>query len=373
MLTNEPRVDAYARALARAIAPGCTVLDIGAGTGIFSLLACQYGAGHVYAVEADDIIAVAQAIVADNGYAERITCLRALSTSVNLPVRADVIVSDLRGILPIFEQHIPAVVDARRRLLASGGRLIPHADTLWVGLVEAPDVYTSYERPWLHNDFGLDMHAAHGFVVNSWAKTHFRPAHLLVEPHGWATLDYATVESPDITGEATWTLDREGTSHGLAVWFDTILFDEIGFSNAPGQPELIYGQAFFPFIKPVALVPGDVVSVNLRADLIGDDYIWQWRSRVHPAGEEQQLKAAFNQSTFYGTPFSTDGLRRQEAGFVPALDSQGKIDAYVLSQMDGHRTLAEIARRVADRFPDKFDSWEAALKRASKLSQKYSR
>jgi predicted RNA methylase len=40
MIRDTTRMDAYIRALQQAVRPGCTVLDIGSGTGIFSLLAC---------------------------------------------------------------------------------------------------------------------------------------------------------------------------------------------------------------------------------------------------------------------------------------------------------------------------------------------
>jgi hypothetical protein len=29
---------------------------------------------------------------------------------------------------------------------------------------------------------------------------------------------------------------------------------------------------------PVALPPGDVVAVKIRADLVGDEYVWSWES-----------------------------------------------------------------------------------------------
>lgn len=56
MITCEPRLSAYAEALRQAVRPGCTVIDLGAGTGIFALLACQYGAGRVTAIEPADAI-----------------------------------------------------------------------------------------------------------------------------------------------------------------------------------------------------------------------------------------------------------------------------------------------------------------------------
>jgi type I protein arginine methyltransferase len=50
MIADRPRMRAYAQALEQAVFPGCSVLDIGAGTGIFSLLACRFGARRVDAV-----------------------------------------------------------------------------------------------------------------------------------------------------------------------------------------------------------------------------------------------------------------------------------------------------------------------------------
>ncbi len=54
MYLHASRMIAYSSALGRFINPNSVVLDIGTGTGIFALLACQYGAWHVYAVEPDE-------------------------------------------------------------------------------------------------------------------------------------------------------------------------------------------------------------------------------------------------------------------------------------------------------------------------------
>lgn len=368
MIADEHRTGPYVRALTATIRPGDVVLDIGAGTGMFSLVACRLGARRVYAIEPDNAIQVAREIAAANGYADRIEFIQDISTRITLPEAAHVIVSDLRGVLPLFQQHIPAIADARHRHLAPGGVLIPRQDTLWAALVEDPKLYRPYEEPCLHNDYALDMRAGQSLVVNTWRKTTLKPEQLLVPPQCWATLDYATIEGPDVAGELAWTVERACTAHGLLLWFDAELAAGVGFSNAPGGPELVYGQGFFPLQEPVALAAGDTVTVALRADLAGGDYTWQWRTRVHAQGEADRVKADFRQSTFFGAPLSLASLRKRGAGYRPVLDKAGQVDRLMLSLMDGQATLDEIARRALQEFPGRFAGWSEALTRAGELS-----
>ena len=125
MITDTVRMDAYVRALQRAVKPGAVVLDIGTGTGIFALLAARMGARRVYAIEPSDAINVAREIARANGCADSIEFIQALSTEVEPAERADVLVSDLRGVLPFCGGHFAAIADARRRWLAPGATLIP--------------------------------------------------------------------------------------------------------------------------------------------------------------------------------------------------------------------------------------------------------
>ena len=96
MIGDRVRLDAYERALRKAVRPGSVVLEIGTGPGIFAVLACQLGARRVYAIEPDPIIQVGREIAAANGCADRIEFIEDMSTRVTLPAQANVIVSDLR-------------------------------------------------------------------------------------------------------------------------------------------------------------------------------------------------------------------------------------------------------------------------------------
>jgi len=296
MIRDRVRMDAYAEALRRAVRPGCVVLDIGTGTGIFALLACRLGARRVFAVEVNDAVHVAREIAVANGYADRVTFIQESSLRVSLPEPADVIVSDLRGVLPLYKGHIPAVADARR-LLAPGGVLIPQRDTLWAAVVDAAEAYLPIISPWEERIFGLDMSAGRTAIVNSWRKAPVKAEQCLVEPLPWAVLDYTRIDAPNIQGELTWTVARPGTGHGVSVWFETQLFADVGFSTAPGRPPTVYGQAFFPWLRPVPLEAGDRVSVTLWARLTGEDYAWHWHTQVCPPEPGAAPKAQFTQST----------------------------------------------------------------------------
>ena len=285
------RMDAYIRAMRQTIKPGSVVVDLGSGPGVFALMACQLGARRVFAIEPNDVIQIGRDAAREHGFDDRIEFIQQLSTEITLPERADVVVSDLRGILPCYGHHLPSIVDARSRFLAPGGVLIPARDRLWIAVVEVPEKYDEIVKPW--NDSNLL--SGRNLALNSWGKIRVKPENLLSESVCWQEIDYHNVTESNFRENMSLTAAREGTAHGFVVWFDADLGEGIGFSNAPGAEELIYGQGFFPFAKPINVASGDRVDVRLEARLIGDHYVWRWN----------------DQSTLLGVPFSTSELRKR--------------------------------------------------------------
>lgn len=369
MLADTTRMDAYAAALRRACQPGSIVLDLGCGPGVFALLACKSGARRVYAVEPDNVIQLAREAAMANGLADRIDFFQNFATDITLPEPADVIISDLRGVLPWYQQHIPSIIDARTRLLAPGGILIPRRDVVWAAIVETPDRYQEIVAPWQSN--GLDLSAGKRAITNTWRKTRINADELLVQPFCWATLDYYNIQNPDIRAEIVWQVGRSGTAHGLAVWFDSELIDDIGFSNHPRGPELIYGNGFFPFSEPVGVGEGDRIQVTIRADFIRDDYVWRWDSDFFAGGESASPKASFKQSTFFGVPLSPEQMRKQSAGYQPALDQRGEARSFIMELMTGENSLAQIAERLAERFPQRYADPQDALNEVTAVSREF--
>lgn len=374
MIADSVRIESYAEALRRAVTGDSVVLDLGAGTGILSLLAARYGARKVFAVEPADAIEVARQAAAANGLADRIEFFQDLSTRLTLPEKADIVICDLRGRLPFLGNNMAAIADARDRLMKPGGILIPRRDVVRVALVEAEAAWRENLDHW--DKYGFDMSAARRIVTNTigWKVSDLKGENLISGPRTWAEIDYLTVSDSDFAAKLELEIERAGVAHGLSVWFDTMLLDEVRFSNAPDSDRRakVYGSSFFPLSEPVAVNRGDTVSLRIEARLVGDDYIYRWDTVFRSGTDPGRILAQFNQSTFWGAPLSLAQLKKQREDHRPALNVEGRIDLFILERMKAGMLLGEIADELLAAFPREFASRRQALSRVTRLSRNYS-
>lgn len=300
MLADNIRTRAYTAALQRVVRPGAVVVEIGTGVGFFALMAARMGAGRVYAFEPSPSIYIANQVVAANGGGP-IQLIRAKSNQVELTERADVILSDLRGSVPIFADHLPTIVDARMRILKPDGALIPQRDRIWIALVESEPLYGRTIGVWKNIKADINMDPALEAQVCTPMKTRLTPAELLSDGRCWHTLEYGVFELESLASTVTLVASRKGVCHGYAMWFDTDLWDDVGFSNHPAKPAAIYGQMFFPWRNAVSLEANEAVTCSVRADLIGTTYIWAWsaitsnRELSHSTRNLPEVEAALDE------------------------------------------------------------------------------
>ena len=173
MLADEARNGAFDRAVSRAIqrfraahaGRPPRVLDIGGGSGLLAMMAARAGAVDVHSVEMEsELAALAAAIVAANGYAERVQVHAAASTELRVDAlggAAELLVCEVVDDLLLGEGVLPTVADARARLLAPGARIIPSGGALWALPVELlPRACGALGRD-------LDLSAFHAFAAAS--------------------------------------------------------------------------------------------------------------------------------------------------------------------------------------------------------------
>lgn len=364
-MLSDPRAGLYAEALRRTLKPGAVVVDLGAGTGVWAAYACSLGARRVFAIEPDDVIGLAIETAKANGLDDRITFIQCDSTHATLDEPADVVVADLRGILPFGATGLAAMIDARR-FLKPGGVLIPKRDTLWVSVVEAPTAHQVTVAPWDVHCFGLDVSAARRAAVSMWRKERFEPRDLIASAAVWAELDYRTLRDPSASGAARLVAQRDGMAHGLAVWFESELTDGVRLSNRPGDPPLIYGHGFFPWPSAVEVSAGDTIDVGVRATFSGLAYIFNWDSVIADAGSGA-ARAHFSQSTFDSAPLALATVHGRAAEAVVTPGPHGETERFVLNAFDGATPQGEIADALMRRFPGRFASHADALARVAAI------
>lgn len=369
MVADAVRMDAYARAIARTVKPGSVVVDLGAGTGIFSLLAARAGARRVHAIEPNPAIWVLADLARDGGVADRVEIHHATSYDVTLPERADVIVSDLRGSIPLHGEHLAVLRDAKARLLAPSGVLLPARDELFVGVVESDKLEAwmsggaiGFER------YGFRADAIRRSVLNTPVSDggELRANDLVTTKERWATLEYGAARGP-IEGEVDLDLLRRGTAHALAVWFSATLFEDLGFTTEPGT-SMVYSRMLLPLSEPIALEHGDRVHLVLRVDEQGQR--WAWETTV--TAPDLAIKARLRQSSFFGAPTSPEALLRASSSYTPSATPSGARARRVLELMDGATSIADIAAALADAKPDALPD-AALLDEVRELAARYGR
>jgi protein arginine N-methyltransferase 1 len=368
MLADRVRVDAYRRALAAVVRPGSIVVDLGAGTGFFSLEACRLGAAKVYAIEPNDAVTLLPELARRNGFADRIEVLHKPSTEVVLETKADVVVADLRGVVPLYEANVAVVADARARLLADGGVLVPQKDVLEAALVEAPALYATLVGGWEGHPF--DLGPARDVCANTYhhdTRHPTKPEQLLTPGRAWAEIRYGEPAAPLTTGAIDVAATRDGTAHGVVVWFTATLHDGIGFTTAPGS-DRVYARAFLPLAAPAEVRAGDRVELELSARRGGGDHVWAWTTRV---SRGSAIVAEHRQTTFLGAVASARALLKESRDYRPALDARGRAVAAMLRAMDGATPLAAIGRAAHAAHPDAFASEDEAIELAKSLAKTY--
>lgn len=265
LIADKVRNDAFFRALKSVIVPGKTIVaDIGAGTGLLGMMAAKLGARDVYLYEAAEISGVAGEHVKQNRL-RNCHVMPCHSTEMVDPPQVDVIISETLGNYALEENIVDTLNDARQRFLSDGGLIIPASARQYVSPVIAPRLYREL-RVWSRVGHGLDLSFAQSMSLNNVYVRTLKPDELLV-PNGdiWDEVDFSRKARSTRKGEAKWLVGRDVCVFGLAVWWTIALTDQISLSTAPGAPRTHWEQLYFPFLSPIELKKGEVLSVSLRS------------------------------------------------------------------------------------------------------------
>jgi ribosomal protein L11 methyltransferase PrmA len=339
------RLDQYARAIARAVRPGDVVVDLGAGPGILSFLACMAGAQRVYAIESSEASAYGELLASSAGFGNRVRFIHEPSSRVTLPERADVLVADIHDTFGLQAGGWSAFIDARDRLLKPGGIAIPSRIELFASPVEAHDLYRRTVEVWRQRIHGVDLAPLRTLAVNQRYPGRFDAVHLLAPSTPLSSVALAKMNAPHISGTARLTADRTGIAHGICGSFVTTLADGITIGNVPDDSGTTnFAQAFFPIDTPHAVGAGDDISIAIDS-FDGTQTRWQMKLDTR-AGEA----TCFDQSTFHSTLVRSSELEKRADSYHPTLSARGAVERALLAKFDGMTSATDLERWLIERF-----------------------
>lgn len=276
LLFDDLRMSSYREAIGRAVRPGDVVLDLGCGTGVLSLFACEAGASKVYAIEQTHMADVARVLVRRAGLQDRIEIVHDVSTMAELPERANVLVTETIGSFAFDEQILSAVLDARERLLVAGARVVPRQLALSAAAAELPDDYRKIVSSWSERRFGIDVSPLRVFESNALHHVYAGEEARVTEGLTVLDADLETVESASLAGQTTLVARRDGVVHGFVVWFTTTLADGVTLTSRD-ERGTHWSQGFLPLEQPVRVTRGTEIELELDTN---DGRVWGWRGSV---------------------------------------------------------------------------------------------
>ncbi len=244
MLNDTERTGKYLAAIREMVRPGDIVVDLGTGTGVLAIAAAQAGAAHVYAVESGAMMArIARENVAHNGLQDKVTVLQGWSTHIDLPQKADLLISEIIGNEPLGEHLIRYTTDAVGRWLKPGARLLPATLNVLAIPVEAlprlrekhcfSEPQAERWRQWYSIDFKGCAKAPYPPLLRYYIGVDeldaLRP---LATPMQLATFDLKQLHDWQLAPQ-TMVIQREGTLDGFLVFFELQISPHVNFSANP--------------------------------------------------------------------------------------------------------------------------------------------
>jgi len=273
MLNDRRRNIAFESAIMIAIAQrgrDALVLDIGAGSGLLSLMAARAGAQQVVACEVVPVIAeVAKEIVSASPHAGQIAIVNKMSTALevgtDLPRRADILVSEILSSDLLAEQVLNSFEDAHRRLLAEDAIIIPRRATA-IGCLIASRTLSDYSfvdtvegfdlSPF--NELGPLKSPIHG-TLTQWSR--------LSDDAELVSLDLTAREQPADLQHLPLKVTASGRAIGIVQWMKVDLIEGVTFDNHPDDyTDGGWLQVLHRFPAPIDVQAGQTLHLAVGHD-----------------------------------------------------------------------------------------------------------
>ncbi|KAF2289180.1 hypothetical protein GH714_029250 [Hevea brasiliensis] len=233
----------------------------------------EAGAKHVYAVEASEMAEYARRLIAGNPS----LVIKGKVEEVELPEKADILISEPMGTLLVNERMLESYVIARDRFLLPNGKMFPTVGRMHMAPFSDEYLFIEIANKALfwqqQNYYGVDLTPLYGSAFQGYFSQPVVDAfdpRLLVAPAIFHVIDFTEIKEEEL-----YEIDiplkfiaSVGTRvHGLACWFD-VLFNgstvQRWLTTAPGAPTTHWYQLRCVLSQPLYVMAGQEITGRLR-------------------------------------------------------------------------------------------------------------
>ncbi len=296
LLMDDITQNQFRRAIMQKVKPGDVVLDLGTGSGLHALFACQAGAKKVYAVDIESIVEVAKETAFANNFGDRIEFIMGKAHDIELPEKVDAIITNVG-----FLNTLTTLPDMVRYHLKPGGKIIPTALELNFTFVNVPDFYSSRVSFWDNKIYDLDFSAFRQMASHHPLYTEYKTDELLMPSQSLGRIELSSVVDDYMERTVTFTADFDGVAHGLGGWYHFWNDGEILMSTEPPirMDRDVWRNIFLPFEQPLSFRKGErfefQIGMYARGGYRGP--FWRWKGK-------RDGNVIVDQCSFYATPLS---------------------------------------------------------------------
>lgn len=273
MINEKERNEAYFEGLKNAnIQSSDVVFEIGTGSGLLSLMAAKLGAEQVVTCEAKKSVAnIAKKVVKKNGFAKRISVVASTSSNIQvgkqLSRKADVLIHEIFSSELLNEGVLPAIEDAKKRLLASNARIVPAQASIMVALAGGEELFSNYRAG---ISFGFDLSEFNNSQPRK-LPIFREDLHMELMSNDVPAFTFDFQNQSEYPSEQK-TLDIEATSDGLCIgliqWISIGFSDAVSFENHPNSSKNTsnWQRILYRFDNPKEVKRGDILSIEAVHD-----------------------------------------------------------------------------------------------------------
>lgn len=265
MVNDIRRNDLFERAIKKVVNEHSHVLDIGAGSGLLSLMAARAGSKHIHACESNPFLAdIATRVIANNDLADVITVHACASQSLqigkHMPQRADVILAEVFDSAVIGEGAIATYAHALSVLAQPDCITIPCR-------AELRGVMVASEALWHQGAVaevnGFDLRALNDIDPGMIGLDADRlPMRAVSDTVTLMTFDFSMHgKTTALRQDSTLIANQASQVHAIVYWMKLWLDDEIYLDN---RPDLGDGNSvgFIEHWGPMAKIINPIMTVE---------------------------------------------------------------------------------------------------------------